>query len=155
DAEHRLWVGTEQGLNRYNRNNDLFKRISNSNFGLAATDNMSVRSIIDDANGNLFIGTFGKGMYKMDSKSLKAIRVNTMGVDDAEALTVYVLAKDSKGQMYAATNHGILSYDEHKQLLQPAVFADGQRIDAATQTLVVDVKDNIWTGTSAEGLYKI
>lgn len=155
DAEHRLWVGTEQGLNRYDRNNDLFKRISNSNFGLAATDNMSVRSIIDDANGNLFIGTFGKGMYKMDSKSLKAIRVNTMGVGDAEALTVYVLAKDSKGQMYAATNHGILSYDEHKQLLQPAVFADGQRIDAATQTLVVDVKDNIWTGTSAEGLYKI
>lgn len=155
DTDHQLWVGTEQGLNLYNRNKDLFQRISNTNFGVREVDNISVRSIVDDSYGNLFIGTFGKGLYKMNSKTFKAAHVETQGLDAKVPLTVHVLKMDKNGQMYAATNQGILWYNRDKEVLEPAVFANGEQLNHATQTLAIDAKDNIWTGTSAAGLFKI
>ncbi|EKF55636.1 histidine kinase [Galbibacter marinus] len=154
DSKHRLWVGTEQGLNLYDRNKDLFHRISNTTFGDGPTDNLSVRTIIEGVQGNLFIGTFGRGMYKMDPSTFKASKVRFQG-DQQTPLTVYVLQIDSKGQMYAATNQGLLFYNPDKNELEYAVFAEGERINYATQTLEIDVKDNIWTGTSTAGMFKI
>ncbi|WP_417361378.1 hybrid sensor histidine kinase/response regulator transcription factor [Galbibacter sp.] len=155
DDDHRLWVGTEQGLDLYDRNTDLFQRISNKNFGDGTAANLSVRSIVDDKQGNLFIGTFGKGLYKLDYKTLKATHIGTRGINASVALSVHALKIDKDGRMYAASNHGILLYNEDKNLLEPAVFANGEQLNSSTQTLVIDAKDNLWTGTSADGLFKI
>src|SRR5690606_874445 len=105
DDDHQLWVGTEQGLNLYDRDKDLFQRISNKNFGDGTSVNLSIRSIVNDKQGNLFIGTFGKGIYKMDSKTLKATHISVRGIDLKVALTVHVLKLDKEGRMYAASNH--------------------------------------------------
>lgn len=155
DSDQRLWVGTEQGLNLYERNTDLFHRISTKNFGDGSALNLSVRSIVDDKHGNLFIGTFGKGLYKMDPKTLKAIHIQTRGIDPSVSLVIHVLKIDRDGRMYAASNIGILRYNETENLLEPAVFANGEQLNSSTQTLVIDSKDNLWTGTSADGLFKI
>ncbi|HLV62067.1 hybrid sensor histidine kinase/response regulator transcription factor [Galbibacter sp.] len=155
DSKHRLWVGTEQGLNLYDRNTDLFQRIPNKNFGDGSAISLSIRSIIDDNRGNLFIGTFGRGLFKMDVQSRKAISIKTRHIDLSIPLSVHVLKIDKDGGMYAATNHGILLYNEKENVLEPAVFANHEQLNSGTQTLVIDAKDNLWTGTSSDGLYKI
>ena len=56
DSKNRLWFGTDVGLNLYDRDNDKFKRISLSKFKENRT-NVSVRSLIEDTNGNGCGGT--------------------------------------------------------------------------------------------------
>lgn len=155
DNSHRLWVGAEQGLNLYNRNKDHFKRIPNESFGVSDDINLSIRGILDDGQGNLFIGTFGRGLFKMDLKTFKAVQVQTKGLDPELALTVHDIQMDEEGRIYAATNHGILRYNSDQKVLESAVFANGEKLNHETQTLVIDNKDNIWTGTTSEGLFKI
>ena len=48
DSKHRFWVGTEEGLNLYNQNNDQFLRIPNSKFEATYNKSISVRNIIED-----------------------------------------------------------------------------------------------------------
>src|SRR5690606_17109823 len=146
-----LWVGTEQGLNLYDRNKDLFQKISNKNFGDGAAINLSVRSIVDDNRGNLFVGTFGKGLYKMDIQTRKAIAIKARNIDLSIPLSIHVLKMDKDGRMYAATNHGILFFNKDDSVLEPAVFTNQEQLNSPTQTLVIDSKDNLWTGTSSDG----
>ena len=65
DSKHRFWVGTEEGLNLYNQNNDQFLRIPNSKFEATYNKSISVRNIIEDKQGNIFVGTFGAGLFKI------------------------------------------------------------------------------------------
>src|SRR5690606_14187053 len=46
-------------------------------------------------------------------------------------------------------------YNQKENVLEPAVFANHEQLNSGTQTIVIDAKDNLWTGTSSDGLYKI
>ena len=72
DKENRLWVGTEDGLNLYNRDLDQFEKIS-----VSESDELdiSVLSIKEDDRGNLLIGTRGAGLFLLNLETRKVIRV--------------------------------------------------------------------------------
>src|SRR5690606_19239218 len=57
DSKNRLWVGTEEGLNLYDRDKDRFRRIplmDNERIG----NSISISSLQEDNEGNLYIGGF-------------------------------------------------------------------------------------------------
>lgn len=58
DKEGRLWVGSAHGLMRYEAATNSFKRFS---FPLSLRPR--VKGIIEDAHGNIFVGTSGFGLF--------------------------------------------------------------------------------------------
>lgn len=111
DKQNRLWFGTEEGVSLYNRDLDYFKRIPVYDKNSNNKQNFSIRSLQGDNQNNLFIGTFGAGMFKLnlDDFSLEKI-FNAVSIDDS-FLTITSIKSNSKGDILVATNRGLLIYD--------------------------------------------
>lgn len=62
DSYGAIWVGTTGGLNKFNESTSDFERIEQ----VSRTD---VASIMEDKEGNLWVCTFGNGIFKLDRKS--------------------------------------------------------------------------------------
>ena len=90
DKKNRLWVGTENGINVYDRRIDKFKRIEFSKKQKGDSNNISVASVTGDEDGNIYLGTFGKGLFKLNSNTfnIEKIENNIKDVTESTNLTV-------------------------------------------------------------------
>ncbi len=71
DSERRLWIGTGVGLNLYNREKDNFICFThNANNPNSISEDQVQSCILQDRNGNLWIGTWD-GLNKVTSSELK------------------------------------------------------------------------------------
>jgi len=122
DSKNRLWFGTENGLNLYDRDNDRFKRIPNEAFKTENDENISVRSFHEDANGNLFIGTLDLGMFKMNLNDFTIERVLSSEYLESISLNIKAIQIDKSGKVYVATNTGLKEYDYKTNTLRLSTF---------------------------------
>ena len=66
DSKGFLWIGTADGLNRYD--GYQFKIFRNIPSELNSISNSQVLSILEDKTGTLWIGTDGGGLNKFNSE---------------------------------------------------------------------------------------
>lgn len=74
DSNNRLWIGTEVGLNLYDRELNQFIDIALYQQPFKK-DNIKVHAIFEDTNGDLLIGTHEHGLFLLDPVSLKSKRI--------------------------------------------------------------------------------
>ena len=65
-------VGTKEGLYSYNRQTETFTHISLDGKS-RDDDKTSIHAIISDANGDIWVGCFGQGLYHLN-RNLKIVR---------------------------------------------------------------------------------
>lgn len=158
DSKNRLWFGTEDGLNLYDRDNDRFKRIPSSAFNAENDVNISVESLNEDTNGNLFIGTLDLGLFKMNLKESTIEKVLSKETLEAIPLNIKAIKIDKSGKVYTATDRGIKEYDYKTNTLRPSVFRNKKGdvfIQNAIESLIIDEQTNLWIGTKTDGLIKV
>lgn len=70
-----VWVGTDGGLSSYDSKTDRFVTYRNSNTPMFGPDgrrvnydDYSVKSILDDGRGNIFVGTWRDGLLRLDRR---------------------------------------------------------------------------------------
>ncbi len=63
-SDNRIWLGTEEGLFSFNNSNEI-KKVNRYNH----TENLNIWSLTPGNNNELWIGTYGSGIYKMDTRS--------------------------------------------------------------------------------------
>ena len=95
DTANRLWIGTDEGLCLYNRNLNSFETINIQKHFKNETV-FSVKSIIEDNKGNLYLGTLSDGLLKFNIKSRKVVKVKSDVPANANYL-VSCLVKDKYG----------------------------------------------------------
>lgn len=61
DASDNIWVGTRLGLLRYNSNTGFFDPIERL-YSLYDNSEHETQTIVEDTNGDLWLGTWGKGL---------------------------------------------------------------------------------------------
>ncbi|MES2277561.1 MAG: two-component regulator propeller domain-containing protein [Bacteroidota bacterium] len=97
-----LWIGTQNGLNRYDQRSHTFKSYRRKTTGLG---NNNVLSLYIDNHQHLWIGTDGGGLNYLDERTnrIYPIRQSDGLTDDVVAAII----ADNSGALWISTNNGL------------------------------------------------
>jgi signal transduction histidine kinase/ligand-binding sensor domain-containing protein/DNA-binding response OmpR family regulator len=155
DSDNNLWVGTDDGLCLYNRDLDNFTKINIEDVITKGYDEpITVKTIVQDNNGNLILGTYGFGLFKLNIKTLKASLVQSKALKPTFLIKCSV--KNKQGIIYLGTSYGLLEIDLNGKIRQ--VYKDKFRREPLlddVENLVIDKFGYLWLGTTENGLIKI
>jgi len=123
DRKGNLWIGTEGGLNCLESHpNGTLREPGHFFKSYAMKDGLSndvIRAIHEDREGNLWIGTFGSGLYRL--KNGKFTNITTE--DGLFSDTVFHILEDDDGNFWISCNKGIFMVSR-KELND---FCDGKK----------------------------
>jgi signal transduction histidine kinase/ligand-binding sensor domain-containing protein/DNA-binding response OmpR family regulator len=154
DLRNRLWIGTDEGLCLYNRNLNSFETININKYFKNETV-FSVKSIIEDNKGNLYLGTLRNGLLKFNIKSRKVVKVKSEASTSSNYL-VNCLVKDRSGKVYLGTNLGLKSLDPEKNEVKKVDLGkDNQMLFGTIESMFFDSEQNLWIGNGYKGLVKL
>lgn len=136
DKSGELWIIANSGLlEKFNSTDNTFKGIK------AITD---ASCIIQNAQKDYFIGTYGNGLFKIEHKTkdtLQIFKQELKGVDIFDFLEV-----DSK--LYIASSTHVFQIENHKIY---KIEAENDIINFST--LAISKDESVWVGTFGNGLY--
>jgi signal transduction histidine kinase/ligand-binding sensor domain-containing protein/DNA-binding response OmpR family regulator len=150
-----IWVGTRDGLDRYDGNE--FKVFRNDVNDPTSISNNYINHLVDDKNGHLWIATSG-GINKFDKKTNRFthfLHNDKIANSLASNFTVNI-ALDKGGNLWIATlkdgldefiisQHKFIHYRNNKE-------QENSLSDDNTRVTYVDSKGNVWIGTAYGGL---
>lgn len=146
DASGHILVGTKEGLYCYSRETESFRHIS-LNGKRVGEDKTSVHSIVQDKQGNIWLGCYGQGIYRLAADyrvlqhyvepQLPTRFINTLALDLAGNLWA---GTDGKGLFCLATGTGKVS---------KSVITNG-----TIQSVYCNTDNILWIGTATSGLIR-
>ncbi|CAM2077489.1 MAG: sensor histidine kinase [uncultured Clostridium sp.] len=149
DSYGYIWIGTSDGLNRYNGNE--FKIYKNSKNDKNTISNNAITSLVEDTNKNLWIGTYS-GLNKMNLLTGDITRYLISEDDKSSSNSVIEeLMVDSKGRLWVCSISSLNLYDSKNDKfikIETDLFND-----KVIQDISEDNNGVIWISTS-EGLYR-
>ncbi|MFO7368881.1 MAG: two-component regulator propeller domain-containing protein [Bacteroidales bacterium] len=150
-----LWIGASDGLYRFNIDAKRFEKIAGGDL----KEGVSIQAILQDDHGNLFLGTWGSGLVKLDRKTNRFSFFIT-GKNDPENLRnsiIQTLAfQDRNHLILNVWGRGLIRFN----------IADGSVDNLENEAIQADLKNKmitsvyadpigiLWTGTLHEGIIK-
>ncbi|MDP2319167.1 MAG: two-component regulator propeller domain-containing protein [Acidobacteriota bacterium] len=141
DRQNRIWIGTIRGLNIYE--NGRFTKVAVVPADpLAPADetwrdqSAAVQSLWEDPTGRMWVGING-GMFIIDRGTAQYVKA-------AKSHHVFAVRGDRQGNVWAATNQGILQFRESAYVKTLSV-KDGLPNEFMT-TIFEDAKGTLWFG---------
>lgn len=111
DREKRIWVTSMAGINLYNREEDNFIRVKD-------LESLTI-DIDQDADGNIWFSTQGKGLFKYnpDKKTWKNyVHSNVSGALVNDQVNCVLI--DGNGNMWVGTMNGLCKYNAEEDLFE-------------------------------------
>ena len=147
DTRGYLWLGTRNGLNRYNGSEyTVFRHHSGDSLSLADNE---VNEIREDHSKNLWIGT-SRGLSRM---CLRTERIrNYFNVDGLSSASILSLLVDSSGKVWVGTRSGLCCYIPEQDNFKRVEFVEN--FNSSVTALMEDKTGNFWIGTAVNGVYQ-
>jgi signal transduction histidine kinase/ligand-binding sensor domain-containing protein/CheY-like chemotaxis protein len=152
DSKNNLWIGTNKSLLQYS-NKELNRVRFYENGEVIETPYLTIQSIIEGSNGNIWIGTEGIGLVKIAadwSRYKTYISQDKEPIDVRRALLyedqIWVVHTSSKIDLLELKNDNI----QLKSSLYPHLSDDSIRIESIYQ----DSSDILWL-SSVNGINKV
>jgi len=151
DSDRNLWIATlGGGVDRLDPSRTLFSNYNRENSKLRSNFILSTRK---ETDGTINFSA-DIGIYKaLSDRLIRPYFSNTDFQDNAAAVPVYQLMRDSKGRVWLATKKGIKIFDNAGKKFSFLTLADGLSSDDV-RSLVEDQDGYVWAGTS-NGLNRI
>lgn len=121
DKDLELWVGTENGLKRFDRYNKFKNTYLISNPEYSITNNF-ITSIVEDVNNILWIGTMG-GLHRFDKKN--EIFELIKRPDKIYGDPILGLIKDERGKLWISSTSEIFQFDTKTKIFNVYIASDG------------------------------
>ena len=153
DSEGYMWIGTGEGLNKYNGHE--FEVYKSSKKDKETLSGNLIIDIKEDFNGDIWVGT-ATGLNRIDKKSNKIIRYisNIDGCNlSNNRIRNILIAKN--GDIFVATDNGLNKYDRKNDNFIRIYDEDENGLsNQKVYTITEDIYGDYWVGTS-NGLNKI
>lgn len=151
DSEGFIWIGTKQGLYKYD--GYMFKPLKNNSLHPSLLTSNDVTCLCEDKNNCLWIGT-SYGINRLDCKTSK-IRQYLLKDFENCAVTDYILCTRD-GTIWVGTDGGLYRYDAATDKF--VLYCDKRHNSiiphCSIKSLVEDHKGYIWIGTWDKGLFR-
>ncbi|WP_288222329.1 two-component regulator propeller domain-containing protein [uncultured Clostridium sp.] len=154
DSKGYMWIGTSDGLNRYDGNEFKVYRYKEGEKKSLSVN--YITAINEDEYGNIWVGTI-RGLNKIDAKT-KEIKTYFPEVDGCNLSyhNITEILIDSNDNIYIATADGLNLYDkENDNFIR--VYGEDSEYKLTSQfiySITEDKNGDLWVGTE-EGLNKV
>ncbi|HEY6248417.1 MAG TPA: two-component regulator propeller domain-containing protein, partial [Candidatus Angelobacter sp.] len=132
-----LWLGTQEGLVRFN---GVQFKVFNKNTDAAFKLN-DIRSLVQDREGNLWIGSFGGGLIQYRDGVFRNYQ-REHGLSDN---TVPALLEDRDGSLWVGTDNGLNQFRDGKF---SRFGKDAGLSNAIVNAIAQDGAGDLWVGTN-------
>ena len=152
-----VWIGTNDGLCRYEASNNIKVYRANNPVIEGGLQSSNIRALYLDSKNNLWIGTRLGGLTKFHQpsgiwKTYRHDKSNSSSISNDEILSI---TEDSKGRLWVGTEDGlnVFNYDTESFVSFKVNSNNPDAIKGnAILTVMEDDKGWIWSGTWAGGL---
>jgi len=149
DNNGLLWIGTQQGLFRYDGYN--YKHFTHQPDNANSLPGNNVRSLLLARNGKIWIGTSTAGISIFDPITETFIHLPHNENDNNSLASNHVskIVETKNGIFFIATLKGVDSYDPQTEKFSHYQKAENSVMRSNTIiTLMLDQQENLWIGTN-------
>lgn len=149
--DNTIWVGTDGGLCRYNPDNDTFVVCGNE-FGQGKLQYATIKSLVEDSDGDLWIGTWAQGLFRYSPSAGKVEIYPQIN----ERHSSHVIYEDSRKNIWVGSWECGLFKLEHPKDMERVSYVrylhengdESSLSDNIVYDIAEDVNTNsLWVGT--------
>ena len=145
DSKGYIWIGTNDGLDRYNGYE--FKYYKHDKYDKNSIANNYIVDIIEDKNGYIWVSTIG-GLSRInpDKDEIK----NYYSKEDSGNLSnsnLWQILCTKDNRLIASTIDGLNVYDKNKDKFTRILYKEGELPSQYIYSLEEDINGHIWVGT--------
>ena len=145
DSKGYIWIGTNDGLDRYNGYE--FKHYKHDKYDKNSIANNYIVDIIEDKNGYIWVSTIG-GLSRInpDKDEIK----NYYSKEDSGNLSnsnLWQILCTNDNRLIASTIDGLNVYDKNKDKFTRILYKEGELPSQYIYSLEEDINGHIWVGT--------
>ncbi|WP_157637981.1 two-component regulator propeller domain-containing protein [Flexithrix dorotheae] len=150
DKKGFVWLGTSDGLNRYDGNSiTVFKHDLSNPKSIGSN---AINCLFQDQEGGLWIGT-NNGLYTFNYHDQSF--TNHYG----PKIKVYSICEDKDGKIWLGSRKGLISYNQTTKKFQHVPFLEEVVMNATKSNfsleILTDRHGEIWIGTWNHGIYRM
>lgn len=154
DSKGFVWVGTHNGLNKFNGCTFSTYQYDDQNEFSISSD--KVLCVLEDQKGRIWVGT-DNGLNRFDQSTGHFFYLKADSLKNNYLSYVCALTMDNSGKIWVGSNNGFYSFDpDNEVFVKPSFSTDiDQRIDnMLVRCLEVDKNNQLWAGTNGYGIFK-
>ena len=149
--DENIWIGTEEGgLFRFNRHTRKFREYKPEPGNSNSLAGENINSLARDKDGNLWIGYYNSGLDYFDLKRDKLTHYAAAkdSHNSVSSNLIRTLQFDDNEDLWIGTDKGV-DYLKHNTRK-----FEHYNLNIEVQTIFRDKENNIWAGTSGDGIYR-
>jgi PAS domain S-box-containing protein len=154
DSHSNLWICTDNGLSRFNRATNSFKRYlyKGDEEGKPSPNSIKVNTILEKNEDMLLVGT-EKGLFKYDKTRdnffLFACKHGKNNPPNIK--TIYC---DQEEILWIGSEEGLLKFElKDGRLVHQKLHSKLEELNGKKITSILKAKELVWIGTRGDGLY--
>jgi len=150
DNQGYIWIGTNKGLDRYDKKNNEIKLFKHNSYNPYSISNNTINAIYEDTDGILWIGTYN-GLNRYDKKTEKFYSY-THYHNDPSSLSnnrVFGILEDESGTLWIATlGGGLNKFNKRTGKFKYYTEKDGLA-NNVVYCILEDKNKNLWLTTNS------